>query len=126
MAVQIECCIIQHFIRVYNVKKIFDKMTTFFENDNLTHLDIHNGPFQNYCIKPEGIIHKYTDRSKAVLLLWFIYVISVLFLLCFCVRLFINALWSPVGKEQTSWLSFVMSNCEIVTFPLISWVRCGA
>ena len=26
----------------------------------------------------------------------------------------------------TSWLSFVMSNCEVVTFPLVSWVRCGA
>ena len=27
--------------------------------------------------------------------------------------------------ELTSWLSFVMSNCEFVTFPLVSWVRCG-
>ena len=46
--------------------------------------------------------------------------------LCFRVRLFINALWSPAGKGLASWLSFVMSNCEIVTFPLVSWVRCGA
>ena len=23
------------------------------------------------------------------------------------------------------WLSFVMSNCEFVTFPLVSCVRCG-
>ena len=37
-----------------------------------------------------------------------------------------DALWSPAGKGLTSWLSFVMSNCEIVTFPLVSWVRCGA
>ena len=22
-------------------------------------------------------------------------------------------------------VSFVMSNCEFVTFPLVSWVRCG-
>ena len=35
----------------------------------------------------------------------------VLFLLCFRARLFIGALWSLVGKELTSWLSFVMSNC---------------
>ena len=28
--------------------------------------------------------------------------------------------------DQSSWLSFVMSNCEVVTFPLVSWVRCGA
>ena len=31
-----------------------------------------------------------------------------------------------LGKGLTSWLSFVMSNCEVVTFPLISLVRCGA
>ena len=36
------------------------------------------------------------------------------------------ALWSPAGKGLTSWLSFVMSNFEVVTFPLVSWVRCGA
>ena len=47
-----------------------------------------------------------------------------LVLLCFRVRLFINALSSPAGKGLTSWLSFVMSNCERVTFSLVSWVRC--
>ena len=36
-----------------------------------------------------------------------------------------SALWSPVGKGLTSWLSFVVSNCEFVTFPLVSLVRCG-
>ena len=45
---------------------------------------------------------------------------SVLCLLCLCARLFICALWSPAGKGLTSWLSF-----EFVTFPLVSWVRCG-
>ena len=40
----------------------------------------------------------------------------------FCVMC---ALWSPAGKGLTSWLSFLMSNCEFVTFPLVSWVRCG-
>ena len=67
----------------------------------------------------------FTDRSKAVLLLWIIHVISVVFLLCVCGRMFFVALWSPAGKGLTSWLSFVMSNCEIVTFPLVSCVRCG-
>ena len=66
------------------------------------------------------------NTDKAVLLLWIIYVISVLFLLCFRAPLFIDALWSPAGKGLTSWLSFVMSNCEVVTFPLVSWVWCGA
>ena len=41
-------------------------------------------------------------------------------------RLFICALWSPAGKGLTSWLSFVVSNFEFVTFPLVSWVRCGS
>ena len=38
----------------------------------------------------------------------------------FHARLFVDALWSPAGKGLTSWLSFVMSNCEIVTSPLVS------
>ena len=44
---------------------------------------------------------------------------------CLCARLFNCALWSPPGKGLTSWLSFVVSNCEFVTFPLVSWVGCG-
>ena len=52
-------------------------------------------------------------------------VFSVFCLLCLCVRLFMCALWSPAGKGLTSWLSFVVSNCEFVTFPLVSWVSCG-
>ena len=50
---------------------------------------------------------------------------SVLCLLCLCARLFICALWSPAWKGLTSWLSFVVSNCEFVAFPLVSWVRCS-
>ena len=34
-------------------------------------------------------------------------------------------LCSPAGKGLTSWLSFVVSNFESVTFPLVSWVGCG-
>ena len=43
---------------------------------------------------------------------------SVFCLLCLCVRLFICALWSPAGKELSSWLSFVVSNRECVIFPI--------
>ena len=67
-----------------------------------------------------------TDSSKAILLLWIFYGFSVLCLLCLCARLFICALWSPAGKGLTSWLSFVVYNCDFVAFPLVSWVRCGA
>ena len=37
------------------------------------------------------------------------------FLLCFHARLFVDALWSPVGKGLTSWLSFVMCNCDVMS-----------
>ena len=57
--------------------------------------------------------------------LWIFDVFSFLCSLCLCMCLFICVLWSPAGKELTSWLSFVVSNCEFVTFPLVSWVRCG-
>ena len=53
----------------------------------------------------------------------------MLFLSCFVMfhaRLFVGALWSPAWKGLTSWLSFVMSFCGVVTFPLVSWVKCGA
>ena len=47
-------------------------------------------------------------------------------LLYFHARLFIDALRSPAREGLASWLLLVMSNCEVVTFPLVSWVRCGA
>ena len=49
-----------------------------------------------------------------------------LVLICFHARLFVYALWSPAGKGLTFCLSFVMSKCDVVTFSLVSWVRCGA
>ena len=55
--------------------------------------------------------------DKLITSMWIIHIISVVCLLCFCARLFIVALWSPAWKGLTSWLSFVMSNCEFVTFP---------
>ena len=47
-------------------------------------------------------------------------------LLCLHARLFVDALWSPAGKGLTSWLSFVMSYCDVALFQLLSWVRFGA
>ena len=59
-------------------------------------------------------------RTSFVDLLWVFFVCC---LLCLCACLFIHALWSTAGKGLTSWLSFVVSNCEFITFP--SWARCG-
>ena len=89
------------------------------------------GPHQNqgWCWRREtGLsppVKYFTDRSNAVHLLWILYAVLVLFLLCLCARLFICALWSPAGKGLTSWLSCVVSDCEFVIFPLVSLVRCG-
>ena len=47
-----------------------------------------------------------------------------LVLLCFHARLFVDALWSPAGEALTSWLSFVLSNCDVVTFPLVGQMWC--
>ena len=47
-------------------------------------------------------------------------------LLCFRARMFVDALWSSAGKGLTSWFLFVMYICDNVTFPLVSWVMCGA
>ena len=49
----------------------------------------------------------------------------MLFLSRFCYAL-VHALWSPARKGMTSCLSFVMSHCEVVAFPLVSGVQCGA
>ena len=48
----------------------------------------------------------------------------LVFALPLCASVY-SAFWSPAGKGLTSWLSFVVSNCEFVNFPLVSWVRCG-
>ena len=60
-----------------------------------------------------------------------------IFYVCFCLVFamplcasvyvcFVVACWDGGGGGGlASWLSFVVSNCEFVTFPLVSLVRCG-
>ena len=51
------------------------------------------------------------------------------FLSCVCYAFVRVYLFVPcghlLGKGLTSQLSFVLSNCECVTFPLVDWVRCS-
>ena len=42
-------------------------------------------------------------------------------------HLFVCAFWSPAGGGGAGLLALVCGvYCEFVTFPLVSWVRCGA
>ena len=45
---------------------------------------------------------------------------TCLVLICFHARLFFDVMWSPAWKGLSFWLSFVMSSCDDVTFPLVS------
>ena len=77
-------------------------------------------PFMDHCGRGwrlksglSSAVNVFTDRSKAVLLLWIICECLVFFMLS---RLFIADVWSPAGKGVTSWLVLVMFNCVFVTF----------
>ena len=48
---------------------------------------------------------------------YYIYLCYLCHVFVMLLRLFIAALWSPVGKMLISWLSFVMFDCVFVTFP---------
>ena len=65
----------------------------------------------------------FTDRTKAVLLLWIFYVFFV-FAMPLCTSVYM-CLVVTCWERLTSWFLFVVSNCEFVTFPLVTWVRCG-
>ena len=58
---QKKCSMMLHFIRSTLFVKAKDlhieKNTILFENHNLTPLNMYNGLYKVYCIKPEGTIH---------------------------------------------------------------------
>ena len=77
------------------------------------------------CSKPIARESEFTDRSNAVLLLWIFYVFvlsCVCYVLCASVYMcFVVTCW-----ERADLLALVCGVfCEFVTFPLVSWVRCG-
>ena len=110
-----------------NFSQITYKASSGMEREKMHVVDWNSGIYR--CIMGKTLKIFFSEKMRPTayrFMSWIIYVISVLVLLCFRARMFIDALWSPVGKGLSSWLSFVMSNCEVVTFPLVSWVRCGA
>ena len=64
------------------------------------------------CFKPSKIFYwPFQGGSSFVDHLCYLCLVFIMLL-----RLFIAALWSPARKGLTSWLLFVMSNCDFVTF----------
>ena len=50
---------------------------------------------------------------------------SVLCLLPLCSSVYMCHVVTCWERADLFWLSFLVSNCEFVTFPLVSWVKCG-
>ena len=71
--------------------------------------------YKEILFKPPPQLKYFTVLSKAVLLLWIIYVIFVLYLLCVCAPLFIVALWSLLGHLGS------LLRCLIVNLSLSHW-----
>ena len=67
----------------------------------------------------------FTDRSKAVFLLWIFYVF-VLSCVCYVLCASVYMCFADTCWERADLLALVCGVfCEFVTFPLVSWVRCG-
>ena len=69
--------------------------------------------FRGDCNRFKPSSEYFTDRSKAVLLLWIVFVSYASVLSC----LFLVVLWSPAGKWPTSWLSCVLCFLDFCLFP---------
>ena len=66
------------------------------------------GSIKMDCVISESYYKGISEKNYVKMSFGIIYAFSVLFLLYFRARLFIDALWSPAGN------------------PLVSWVGCGA
>ena len=100
---------------------VLEYMLTLVSLDKMQNISIRNlraGHFKSHSSET-GLsppVKYLTDRSKVVLLWWIICVISVLCLSCFRVCSLLPC-GHLLGKAVTSWLSFVVLNCVVVTFP---------
>ena len=71
---------------------------------------------------PQIWLKYFTDRSKAVLLLWIFYVF-VLSCVCYVLRASVYMCFVVTCWERADLLALVCGVfCEFVTFPLVSWV----
>ena len=100
--------------------KLFDLLTSF---HNILHVPCMIWQIlENWILRPP--VKYFTDRSKAVLLLWiFMFLFCLVFAMSLCASVyicFVVTFW-----EKADLLALVCGvYCEFVTFPLVSWVRC--
>ena len=74
--------------------------------------------------------NRFKPSSKIFLLTvsrWYFFCGSFMFFSVLCLLCLSRVcLFVPCGHLLgKGWLSFVVSNCEFITFPLVTWVRCG-
>ena len=75
------------------------------------------------CLRPP--VKYFTDRSKAILLLLIFYIFFFLVLVMpLCASVYL-CLVVTCWERADLLLSFVVYNCEFVTFSLVSLVNCG-
>ena len=67
----------------------------------------------------------FAERSGVVPLLLFFFFFCLVFAVSLCASVCVCFVVTCLGEGLASWLSFVVSDCEIVTFPLVFWVKCG-
>ena len=73
----------------------------------------YNGWLRNHCwLSAKGMTHNFVVFVSVLLLIYYHIGWGMPYLCILLKKL------SPSGKDLTSWLSYVMSNCEVVNFPI--------
>ena len=102
-----------------------------FKGDNvIEHVKLSKFIFEKEIVYDHPPVKYFNDRSGAVLLLWIFYVF-VLSCVCYvfvrvCLCVLCGRLLGGGGGGGAGLLALVCGVCcGFVTFPLVSWVRCG-
>ena len=66
----------------------------------------------------------FTDLSRRYFFCGYFILFCLVFVMPLCASVYL-CLMVTCWKGLTSWLSFVVYICGFVTFPLVTWVRCG-
>ena len=93
-----------------------------FPNLSWSKLRVRLAPLNRFKPSSKIFYWPFQGGTSFVDLFWFFFYLVFAMPLCSSVYM---CLMVTCWKRLNSLLSFVVSNCEFVTFPLVSWVRCG-